>query len=58
VNAYTMKAVLDAGCWAGITLYPTTKMSPRHAVDMLECCGPERLLVNSSADRGPSSPFT
>jgi predicted metal-dependent TIM-barrel fold hydrolase len=53
-----MKAVLDAGCWAGITLYPTTKMSPRHAVDMLECCGPERLLVNSSADRGPSSPFT
>jgi len=58
VEEHTIKAVLDAGYWAGMTLYPTTKMSPRRAADMLELYGPERLLVNSSADWGPSSPFT
>lgn len=58
VEEHTIAAVLDAGYWAGMTLYPTTKMSPRRAVDMLERYGRERLLVNSSADWGPSSPFT
>jgi predicted metal-dependent TIM-barrel fold hydrolase len=58
VEEHTIKAVLDAGYWAGMTLYPMTKMSPRRAADMLESYGPERLLVNSSADWGPSSPFT
>ena len=41
-----------------MTLYPQTKMSPRRAADMLELYGSERLLVNSAADWGPSSPFT
>jgi predicted metal-dependent TIM-barrel fold hydrolase len=50
--------VLDGGYWAGMTLYPQTKMTPRRAADMLELYGPDRLLVNSSADWGPSSPFT
>ncbi len=58
VEEHTIKSVLDAGYWAGLTLYPQTKMSPRRAVDLLEIYGPERLLVNSSADWGPSSPFT
>ena len=58
VEEHTIKAVLDGGYWAGMTLYPQTKMSPRRAADMLEFYGPERLLVNSSADWGPSSPFT
>jgi predicted metal-dependent TIM-barrel fold hydrolase len=58
VEEHTIKSVLDAGYWAGMTLYPTTKMSPRRAVDMLETYGTDRLLVNSSADWGPSSPFT
>ena len=58
VEEHTIKAVLDAGYWAGMTLYPTTKMSPCRAADLLELYGPQRLLVNSSADWGPSSPFT
>lgn len=58
VEEHTIKSVLNAGYWAGMTLYPQTKMSPRRAADMLELYGPNRLLVNSSADWGPSSPFT
>ena len=58
VEEHTVKPVLDAGYWAGMTLYPITKCSPRRAVDTLEKYGRERLLVNSSADWGPSDPFT
>jgi len=58
VEEHTVKTVLDAGYWAGMTLYPVTKCSPRRAVDILEKYGTEWLLVNSSADWGPSDPFT
>jgi len=58
VEEQTVKSVLDAGYWAGMTLYPVTKCSPKRAVDILEYYGTERLLVNSSADWGPSDPFT
>jgi uncharacterized protein len=54
---HTIRQVLDEGYWAGLTLYPTTKMTPERAVDMLEIYGPERLLVTSSADWGPSDPL-
>jgi hypothetical protein len=53
---HTIRLALEAGCWAGMTLYPTTKASPERAADMLEVYGPERILVNSSADWGPSRP--
>lgn len=55
---HTIRAVLDAGYWAGLTLYPITKMSVKRAVDILERYDSRRILVNSSADWGPSSPFT
>jgi predicted metal-dependent TIM-barrel fold hydrolase len=48
---------LDEGYWAGITLYPTTKATPERAADMIEIYGPQRVLVNSSADWGPSDPL-
>ncbi|MEM9444708.1 MAG: TatD family hydrolase [Verrucomicrobiota bacterium] len=54
----TVESILDAGYWAGMTIYPITKCSPKRAVDILEKYGKERLLVNSSADWGPSDPFT
>jgi hypothetical protein len=53
---HTIRAVLEEGYWAGITLYPTTKANPERAADMIEMYGPERILVNSSADWGPSRP--
>jgi predicted metal-dependent TIM-barrel fold hydrolase len=54
VEEHTAKLVLDAGYWAGLTLYPDSKCSPARAADILECCEGERLWVNSAADWGPS----
>jgi predicted metal-dependent TIM-barrel fold hydrolase len=54
---HTIRLALDDGYWAGITLYPTTKATPERAADLVEIYGPERILVNSSADWGPSDPL-
>ncbi len=56
VEEHTIRHVLDAGYWAGMTLYPVSKCTPDRAVDMVEIYGPERLLVNSAGDWGPSKP--
>lgn len=54
---HTLKTILDAGFWAGITLYPQTKASPERAVDMIETYGAERVCVNSACDWGESDPL-
>ncbi len=54
---HTIRLALDTGYWAGITLYPTTKATPERAADLVEIYGGERILVNSSADWGPSDPL-
>ena len=48
--------ILDNGFWAGLTLYPQTKVSAQRAVDMLERYGPDRILVAGACDWGPSEP--
>lgn len=53
---HTIEGILDRGFWAGITLYPQTKVSPGRAVDMIEVYGSERLCVASACDWGPSIP--
>lgn len=58
VEEHTIRPALDAGYWVGMTLYPVTKCSPRRAVDIVEMYGTERIMINSSADWGPSDPFT
>lgn len=57
VEEHTIKHVLDAGYWCGMTLYPITKCTPQRAADMVEMYGPERILVNSAGDWGPSDPM-
>ncbi|MDR1924646.1 MAG: TatD family hydrolase [Planctomycetaceae bacterium] len=57
VENHTIKDVKNAGYWYGFTLYPITKCSVNRCVDMIERYGTERLLVNSSADWGPSDPM-
>lgn len=57
VEEHTVKPVLDGGYWAGMTLYPISKMTPHRAADLLECYGAERLCVNAAADWGVSDPF-
>jgi len=56
VEEHTIRHVLNAGFWAGMTLYPVSKCTPARAADMVEIYGPERLLVNSAGDWGPSKP--
>lgn len=56
VEEHTIRTVLEAGYWAGMTLYPVSKCTPERAADMIELYGPERLLVNSAGDWGPSKP--
>jgi uncharacterized protein len=53
---HTLRMALDAGFWAGLTIYPVTKVTPQRAVDMLETFGTTRICVNSASDWGESSP--
>ena len=57
VEEHTIEMVLDAGMWAGMTLYPETKCTPARAIDMLETYGNERLWLNSACDWGVSDPL-
>jgi uncharacterized protein len=57
VEEHTVGLVLDAGFWAGMTLYPETKCSPARAIDMLETYGQERIWLNSACDWGVSDPL-
>ena len=54
----TMDLVRAYGCWAGLTVYPLTKLSPERAANILETWGVERVMVNSSADWGVSDPLS
>jgi predicted metal-dependent TIM-barrel fold hydrolase len=54
---HTIEAILDHGYWAGLTLYPQTKISPQRAADVIERYGPERILVAGACDWGPSDPI-
>jgi predicted metal-dependent TIM-barrel fold hydrolase len=49
--------ILDNGFWTGLMLYPTTKVSPGRAVDMIETHGPDRICVASACDWGESRPL-
>jgi predicted metal-dependent TIM-barrel fold hydrolase len=57
VEEHTVSQVLEAGYWAGMTLYPHSKCSLDRAIDILEIHGPERLWMNSACDWGVSDPL-
>jgi predicted metal-dependent TIM-barrel fold hydrolase len=57
VEEHTVRHVLDAGFWAGMTLYPESKCTPARAVDILEMHGTERIWLNSACDWGHSDPL-
>ncbi|MFV0535102.1 MAG: TatD family hydrolase, partial [Cumulibacter sp.] len=58
VEEHTAPLVLDAGFWAGLTLYPESKCSPARAIDILETYGMERVWMNSACDWGVSDPLS
>ncbi len=53
----TTPVSLKAGCWAGHTIYPISKLSPERMANIVEANGYNRMMVNSSADWGPSDPL-
>ena len=54
---HTLELILDHGYWAGLTLYPQTKVSAQRAADMIERFGPDRICVAGACDWGPSDPM-
>jgi uncharacterized protein len=53
-NEETLPIVLETKCWAGHTIYPHTKMDEQRMAALVKKYGPERILINSSADWGVS----
>jgi predicted metal-dependent TIM-barrel fold hydrolase len=57
LNEVTLESVLEAGCWMGFSVYPTTKMDEDRMVEILKQYGTDRVMVNSAADWGRSDPL-
>jgi len=56
-NEETVRLTLESGAWAAFTIYPHTKMGSERMVAVVEEYGPERIIVDSSADWGVSDPL-
>ena len=54
---HTVETILEHSYWAGLTLYPNTKVSPQRAADIIEKFGAERICVAGACDWGPSDPI-
>lgn len=52
----TMDLVTPLDCWAGLTVYPYSKLDAARVVNILKQYGLDRVMVNSSADWGVSDP--
>lgn len=56
-NEETLAATLDAGVWAGHSIYPNTKMDEDRMVKLVHEFGSDRIIINSAADWGVSDPL-
>lgn len=54
----TIKKTLEFGAWAGLTVYPVTKLTPDRVIKILNQHGSDRIMINSAADWGPSDPLS
>ncbi len=54
----TIKHTLDSGCYAGMTVYPYSKLNPQRVSEMVKQYGHQRVIVNGSADWGVSDPLS
>jgi len=55
-TAATIETAKATGCWTGLTVYPG-KLSPEEAAGLIRQYGPDRMLLNSSADWEDSDPL-
>jgi len=54
----TIKHTLEIGAWAGISVYPVTKLSPERVFKIVDHYGSDKIMVNSAADWGVSDPLS
>jgi predicted metal-dependent TIM-barrel fold hydrolase len=54
----TIRISLESGCYAGMTVYPISKLTPARVSSMVREYGSERVMVNGSADWGISDPLS
>ena len=54
----TIAKTLDLGMWAGLSVYPNTKLSPERAMNIVQKHGSDRIMINSAADWGASDPLS
>jgi predicted metal-dependent TIM-barrel fold hydrolase len=54
----TIEKTLELGMWAGLSVYPVSKLSPERAMNIIKKYGTERIMVHSAADWGPSDPLS
>ena len=54
----TIGLALESGCYAGMTVYPYSKLSPERVSAMIREHGHEHVIVNGSADWGISDPLS
>ncbi|MEE9381967.1 MAG: TatD family hydrolase [Nannocystaceae bacterium] len=53
----TLPLILETKCWAGHSIYPSTKMDETRMAALVRRYGPHRILINSAADWGVSDPL-
>ena len=53
----TIGLALEAGCYAGMTVYPFSKLSPERISAIIKEHGSKKVIVNGSADWGVSDPL-
>jgi predicted metal-dependent TIM-barrel fold hydrolase len=44
--------------WAGLSVYPITKLSPERAISIIKKYGSEHIMIHSAADWGISNPLS
>jgi predicted metal-dependent TIM-barrel fold hydrolase len=54
----TIEQTLELGAWAGLSVYPFTKLSPERVIKIIEKHGTNKIMVNSAADWGVSDPLS
>lgn len=54
----TIRLSLDTGAFAGMTVYPISKLTPERVSHIIHSFGSRRMIVNGSADWGISDPLS
>ncbi|MGI9012226.1 MAG: TatD family hydrolase [Nitrososphaeraceae archaeon] len=54
----TIEKTLDLGLWAGLSVYPETKLSPKRAMNIIKKYGTDKIMIHSAADWGVSDPLS